>query len=175
MQHTAAPPVERKGVEPTGHEHVELARVVSEHTGVAEVVRRVAGRRRQEGVRARRAKRDAVVADGVGEVLRVVAGAHRVEGVVNARVIQHRAGADRALPLLAERQRQRVVLPAHEVAGRGVRPLVATQAAQSLVMTLVEQVEQVERAVVEKRHTVAHELVAARREVLHGRSPSNAR
>lgn len=50
-----------------------------------------------------------------------------------------------------------MVLPMDKVGCRRVCPLVAAQAAQPLVMPLVEQVDQMEDTIVRERHRVAGE------------------
>jgi hypothetical protein len=59
------------------------------------------------------------------------------------------------------------MLPVDKIGGGGVRPLMTTQATQAFVVPFIQQVKEVEDAVMGKGHTVAQKEIAGRLEVLH--------
>ena len=111
-------------------------------------------------------------AAGVRLVLELAASAAvGVERVVAPVVVDEVAGADGALPGVAERYRQGVALPVDQVGGGEVGVLVRAQVPLAGVVAPVEQVEQVQPAAVPQQHAVARvDVVAARPPVVRHRA-----
>src|SRR6218665_2806671 len=168
MRQAAAATVEREVVECRGDQHVELTGLfVAEHEWIAIVPAAIAGARTAKGVRQRLFEMDAVLADGEAQPFGSVELPGGVVPVVDAVMVEGRAGADRAFPVRVTRDGERMVRPIDEIGGGGMGPLMRTQPILALMVVLVEQVVEVEHAIVEEGHAVADEIGRLGSEVLH--------
>ena len=99
-----------------------------------------------------------------GRAVRHPNGIERIHASV---LLDHRAGADRALPLMVDPQRDGVQRPVMQILRRQMRPLMRAQMLLAAVTPPVVQAEQMIFAAIFKRHTVADaRVVAGQREIL---------
>jgi len=82
--------------------------------------------------------------------------------MIHAFVRENAPGADTVLvntPRQTDWQGQRVMCPLHQIRGRGMRPLVPSEASLLRVMVPVQQVKKVKRLAVPVRHHISGKFV----------------
>ena len=146
-----------------GDEHVEkFRRRIAEDHGIARG-RPLVGRGERRGPRGF-FKMNAVRAAHFREPRgRAVDCAHGVEAMHRALVRKGRAGTDRALILIGDRDGERMMRPRDEIGAGNVRPLMRAEAPFARVAVAVDEVEKMEAARVEEGHAIADAGVQAAR------------